>query len=111
MLPAVSRQLSTSRSSDLSPGLSRDDLDRLFATEDFVAAPCAASTGQKLCVLGIDPDISGAVAVLQWELFSDSTQLQLQDAKIELHDMPVVSVAIGKRFQRCRTIAATSPVL
>jgi len=47
-----------------------------------------------------DPDIGGAIAVMQWELTSSATQLQLQDAKVELHDMPLVSVAIGKRFQR-----------
>ncbi len=55
---------------------------------------------QNLCVLGIDPDISGAIAVMHWEMASNAAQLQLQDAVIELHDMPTTSVAIGKRLRR-----------
>jgi len=94
----VPRQDTSSPSSSIAPSLSRDDLDRLFASE--AAASLVVPTAQKLCVLGIDPDIGGAIAVMQWELTSSATQLQLQDAKVELHDMPLVSVAIGKRFQR-----------
>ncbi len=97
-MTAVSHHDSRSPSSSIAPGLSRDDLDRLFASE--AAASLVVPTAQKLCVLGIDPDIGGAIAVMQWELTSSATQLQLQDAKVELHDMPLVSVAIGKRFQR-----------
>ncbi|KAL0041808.1 hypothetical protein WJX79_005357 [Trebouxia sp. C0005] len=91
-------QDTSSPSSSIAPSLSRDDLDRLFASE--AADSLVVPTAQKLCVLGIDPDIGGAIAVMQWDLPSSATQLQLQDAKVELHDMPLVSVSVGKRFQR-----------
>ncbi|DBB02359.1 TPA: hypothetical protein ACH3X3_011365 [Trebouxia sp. C0006] len=94
----VPRQDTSSTSSSIAPSLSRDDLDRLFASE--AADSLVVPTAQKVCVLGIDPDIGGAIAVMQWDLIPSATQLQLQDAKVELHDMPLVSVSIGKRFQR-----------
>ncbi len=97
-LTAVPRQDTSSTSSSIAPSLSRDDLDRLFASE--AADSLVVPTAQKVCVLGIDPDIGGAIAVMQWDLIPSATQLQLQDAKVELHDMPLVSVSIGKRFQR-----------
>lgn len=97
---AVLQQNQATSFSDVSQSLSRNALDKLFAAEAPPTAICSSRTAHSLCVLGIDPDISGAVAVLQWDLSSSDTQLQLQDAKIVLHDMPITSVVIGKRLQR-----------
>ena len=80
------------------PSISRDALDRLFA--EGPAVPAATRTVQKLCVIGVDPDIGGAIAVLQWDLTPGAAQVQLQDATIEVHDMPVVTVSIGKKNRR-----------
>ena len=76
--------------------LSRDALDKVFAAEP-VRSP---NTLRKLCVLGIDPDISGAIAVMQWNVSPTVAKLELQDATIQIYDMPVTKVAIGKKLRR-----------
>lgn len=74
----------------------RDALEATFAEE--AASPL--STVRKLCVLGIDPDISGAIAVMQWHIPTSAAELELQHATIQMHDMPVTKVAIGKKIRR-----------
>ena len=76
--------------------VSREALDNLFA-ENLTSPP---RTLRKLCVLGIDPDISGAVAVMHWQVPATAAELELQDATIQMHDMPVTKVAIGKKIRR-----------
>ena len=67
----------------------------------YAQEPASSSSGlRKLCVLGIDPDISGAVAIMQWNVSATGAKLELQDATIQMHDMPVTQVAIGKKVRR-----------
>lgn len=74
----------------------RNALEATFAEKAASPLP----TARKLCVLGIDPDISGAIAVLQWHVPTSAAELELQDATIQMHDMPVTKVAIGKKIRR-----------
>lgn len=74
----------------------RNALEATFAEKAALPLP----TARKLCVLGIDPDISGAIAVLQWHVSASAAELELQDAIIQMHDMPVTKVAIGKKIRR-----------
>ncbi|KAL3139163.1 hypothetical protein ABBQ32_005943 [Trebouxia sp. C0010 RCD-2024] len=76
--------------------INREALDTLFAEQSTSHIPKL----RKLCVLGIDPDISGAVAVMHWHVPATATELELQDATIQMHDMPVTKVAIGKKIRR-----------
>lgn len=76
--------------------VSREALDHLFAEQSTSHIPKL----RKLCVLGIDPDISGAVAVMHWHVPATAAELELQDATIQMHDMPVTKVAIGKKIRR-----------
>ena len=74
----------------------RDALEATFAEEAASPLP----TVHNLCVLGIDPDISGAIAVMHWHVPASAAELQLQDVTIQMHDMPVTKVAIGSKIRR-----------
>lgn len=88
-----------SSSTETLPSLSKDALERLIA--DPVAPDSQPSQqARTVCVLGIDPDIGGAVAVMSWNLLYDSPDLQLEQARVVIHDMPVTSVSIGKKLRR-----------
>lgn len=55
-------------------------------------------------ILGIDPDASGAIAVVQWAVDTprtpDGQPLSLRDCTISVHDMPMETIALGKRNRR-----------
>ena len=76
--------------------VSRDALDKMFAREPSSTVPKV----RNLCVLGIDPDLCGAIAVMHWHVSATAAELELQDATIQMHDMPVTKVAIGKKIRR-----------
>ena len=76
--------------------VNRDALEATFA--EGAASPLP--TVCELYVLGIDPDISGAIAVMQWHVPASAAELELQDATIQMHDMPITKVAIGKKIRR-----------
>lgn len=76
-----------------------DELDRL-AAERALQAAFAQCPVQSICLLGIDPDASGAVAVMHWDAADGPHALQLQDATLQIHDMPLESVPVGKRLRK-----------
>lgn len=51
-------------------------------------------------MLGIDPDASGAVAVMHWDVAAGPEALKLEDATLQVHDMPLESVPVGKRMRK-----------
>lgn len=77
-----------------------DDLDREAAERTLQAAFAQCPTARSICLIGIDPDASGALAVMQWDVPTGPEDLQLQEAGIQVHDMPLESVPVGKRLRR-----------
>lgn len=57
-----------------------------------------------LVIIGIDPDSSGAIAVVQWDVAAarspDGMPLNFEDATIGLWDMPMMLAKIGTRNRR-----------
>ena len=51
-------------------------------------------------MLGIDPDASGAVAVMHWDVAAGPEALKLEDATLQVYDMPLESVPVGKRLRK-----------
>lgn len=93
---AVQQQSLTTSVPQAAVEVSREALDDLFAEKPALPLP----TLRKLCVLGVDPDVSGAIAVMHWHVPATVAELDLQDATIQMHDMPVTKVAIGKKIRR-----------
>jgi hypothetical protein len=67
--------------------------------------PAWFQPGGQAVVIGVDPDISGAVAVLRWTMRPLPLELEacpspLDDVVAEVHDMPVETWALGKRAKR-----------
>lgn len=55
-----------------------------------------------LVLLGIDPDATGALAVVQWwDEAAAEDAARLQHTAIELFDMPMMRVQIGARLRKC----------
>ena len=68
------------------------------------AAVAEAEAAQRpLVLLGIDPDTSGALAVVRWQRAADALGGAdgLPAAEIEVHDMPTMRVETGTRARKC----------
>lgn len=79
---------------------STDELDRVAAERALKAAFAQQLGVQSICLLGIDPDASGAVAVMHWDVAAGPEALQLQNATLQIHDMPLECVPVGKRLRK-----------
>ena len=68
------------------------------------AAGAEAEAAQRpLVLLGIDPDTSGALAVVRWQRAADARGGAdgLPAADIEVYDMPMMRVQTGTRARKC----------
>jgi len=61
------------------------------------------STGRRT-VIGIDPDNSGAIAVVRLGVDSQGGEgnmlKALSKVEVEVHDMPVEKISVGKRLRK-----------
>ncbi len=62
-------------------------------------AATASSTRQKV-VIGIDPDNHGAVAVIRIPEACSGVLEHLSQVDVEIHDMPLEEISVGKRIRR-----------
>lgn len=58
-------------------------------------------------LLGIDPDLGGALAVVQWMGFPQS--IPLGETTVDMYDMPIMQVKVGKRMRRSVAIPCLGP--
>lgn len=58
-------------------------------------------------VIGIDPDNHGAVAVIRIPEACTGVLDYLSQAEVEIHDMPLEEISVGKRIRRYDNAAAT----
>ncbi len=67
------------------------------------AAADAEAAQRPLVLLGIDPDTSGALAVVRWRRAADAIGGAdgLPAAEIAVHDMPTMRVETGTRARKC----------
>ena len=80
---------------------STDSTDKLAAERLALQAALArCPSTQSICLLGIDPDASGALAVMHWDLAAGLETPQLGNATLQVHDMPLESVPVGKRLRK-----------
>lgn len=84
------------------PMLEVSDIPKEFHEEksELLLRLADDSTTTKAAVLGIDPDSSGAVAILNLDLEDGSTLEMLKSADVSIYDMPVELVPTAKRFRR-----------
>ena len=75
------------------PKLSQDILQEVTSLNVAVA-------GWKRVLVGIDPDNSGAVAIISISVDSSSMLEVLRNIDVAVHDMPCMQVSVGKRQRR-----------
>ena len=67
----------------------------------------AEAAQRPLVLLGIDPDTSGALAVVQWQHAAAARggPAGLPTADIAVHDMPTMRVETGSRARKCASMS------
>ena len=75
--------------------------------------PTGDDAQRPVVLIGIDPDATGALAVVQWGNSSALFDAQrLQHTVVDVHDMPMMRVEVGKRSRKCAhspTIGSCDP--
>lgn len=56
--------------------------------------------GKRCILVGIDPDISGALAALHWQNPTDGCANPWQAARLEVHDMPITLWQLASRVKK-----------
>ncbi len=94
--------LSTRADPEACPGLP-DPLTCILSAPPPAAVAEAEAAQRPLVLLGIDPDTSGALAVVRWRRAADAVGGAdgLPAADIEVHDMPTMRVETGTRARKC----------
>ncbi|RMZ52445.1 hypothetical protein APUTEX25_000024 [Auxenochlorella protothecoides] len=75
--------------------------------EQYIQLPAEApiypellAPGKRCILVGVDPDISGALAVLHWQNPAEGAFFPWQAARLEVHDMPIVLWQLASRVKK-----------